>query len=144
MTMMTTTAITTITTTTTMMMILLLLLMMMIMMTTTIIIIIIIIIIALTGAIRDYLQSLHCAANCLQYVRTNIIDGIENTLKHKWKWARHTARMKDNRWTNHRTEWQLRKGKRSRGQPGRRWQDDIARREPSVPRKQRTEGNGRH
>ena len=26
------------------------------------------------------------------------------TLKQKWKWARHTARMKDNRWTKRCTE----------------------------------------
>ena len=34
-----------------------------------IIIIITIIIIALKGAIRDFLQSPHCAANCIQHVR---------------------------------------------------------------------------
>ena len=31
--------------------------------------------------------------------RTKIIDIIECTLKQKWRWARHIARMKDNRWT---------------------------------------------
>ena len=31
--------------------------------------------------------------------RTKIIDIIECTLKQKWKWAGHIARMKDNRWT---------------------------------------------
>ena len=31
--------------------------------------------------------------------RTKIIDIIEYTLKQKWKWAVHIARMKDNRWT---------------------------------------------
>ena len=31
--------------------------------------------------------------------RTKIIDIIEYTLKQKWKWAGHIARMKDNRWT---------------------------------------------
>ena len=35
--------------------------------------------------------------------------------------------MKDNRWTKRFTEWQPRRGKRSRGLPSRRWQDDIAR-----------------
>ena len=37
------------------------------------------------------------------------------------------ARMKDSRWTKRCTEWQPRRGKRSRGRPSRRWQDDITR-----------------
>ena len=36
-----------------------------------IIIIIIIVIIAFKGAIRDFLQSPHCAANCLQHIRSS-------------------------------------------------------------------------
>ena len=32
--------------------------------------------------------------------RTKIIDIVEYTLKQKWRWAGHIARMKDNRWTN--------------------------------------------
>ena len=31
--------------------------------------------------------------------RTKIIDIIDFTLKRKWKWAGHIARLKDNRWT---------------------------------------------
>ena len=31
--------------------------------------------------------------------RTKVIDIIEYTLKQKWKWAGHIARLKDNRWT---------------------------------------------
>ena len=61
--------------------------------------------------------------------RTKIIDIIEYTLKRKRRWAGHTARMKDNRWTKRRTEWQPRRGKRLRGRPSRRWQDDITRTE---------------
>ena len=57
--------------------------------------------------------------------RTKIIDIIEYTLKQKWRWAGRIARMKDNRWTKCSTEWQPRRGKRSRGRPSRRWQDDI-------------------
>ena len=45
------------------------------------------------------------------------IDIIEYTLKQKWKWACHIARSKDNRWTKRCTEWQPRRGKRSRGRP---------------------------
>ena len=31
---------------------------------------------------------------------------IEYTLKQKWRWAGHIARMKDNRWTKRCSEWQ--------------------------------------
>ena len=61
--------------------------------------------------------------------RYHRIDIIEYTLKQKWKWAGHIARLKDNRWTKRCTEWQPRRGKRSRGRPSRRWQDDITEKE---------------
>ena len=64
--------------------------------------------------------------------RTKIIDIIEYTLKQKWKWAGHIARVKDNRWTRRCTEWQPRRGKRSRGRPSRRWQDDITEKEGTT------------
>ena len=64
--------------------------------------------------------------------RTQIIDIIEYTLKQKWKWAGHIARLKDNRWTRRCTEWQPRRGKRSRGRPSRRWQDDITEKEGTT------------
>ena len=64
--------------------------------------------------------------------RTKIIDIIEYTLKQKWKWADHIARLKDNRWTKRCTEWQPRRGKRSRGRPSRRWQDDITEKEGTT------------
>ena len=64
--------------------------------------------------------------------RTKIIDIIEHTLKQKWKWAGHIARLKDNRWTRRCTEWQPRRGKRSRGRPSRRWQDDITEKEGTT------------
>ena len=64
--------------------------------------------------------------------RTKIIDIIEYTLKQKWRWAGHIARTKDNRWTKHCTEWQPRRGKRSRRRPSRGWQDDIARKEGTT------------
>ena len=37
-----------------------------------VIIVVIIIIIAVKGAIRELLQSPHCAANCLQYVSSSV------------------------------------------------------------------------
>ena len=55
-----------------------------------------------------------------------------NIMKQKWRWARHIARMKDNGWTKCCTDWQPRRGKRSRGWPSRRWQDDIARKEETT------------
>ena len=79
--------------------------------------------------------------------RRKIIDIVVYTLKQKWRWAGHTARMKDYRWTKRCTEWQPRRGKRSRGRPSRRWLYDITWKEGSEPLgsgKQQTEGNGRH
>ena len=64
--------------------------------------------------------------------RTKIIDIIAYTLKQKWKWAGHIARMEDNRWTKRCTEWQPRRRKRSRGRPSRRWQDDITEKEGTT------------
>ena len=59
--------------------------------------------------------------------RTKIICIIEYTLKQKWRWARHIARMKDNRWAK-----RCRRGKRSRGRPSRKWQEDITRKERTT------------
>ena len=50
----------------------------------------------------------------------------------KWKWTGHIARMKDNRWTKRCTEWQPRRGKRSRGRPSRRWPDGITEKEGTT------------
>ena len=72
--------------------------------------------------------------------RTKIIDIIEYTLKQKWKWAGHTARLEDNRWTKRCTEWQPRRGKRSRGRPSRRWQDDITDKEGTTWIRKATDG----
>ena len=52
--------------------------------------------------------------------RTKITDIIEYILKQKWRRAGHIARTKDNRRTKRYTEWQPRRGKRSRGRPSRR------------------------
>ena len=76
--------------------------------------------------------------------RTKIINIIEYTLKQKWRWAGHIARMKDNRWTKRCIERQPRRGKRSRGRPSRRWQDDIARKGQTAWNRKTTEDNGKH
>ena len=49
-----------------------------------------------------------------------------------YTYARHIARLKDNRWAKPCMEWQPRRGKRSRGRSSRRWQDDIARKEGTT------------
>ena len=69
--------------------------------------------------------------------RTKVIDIIEYTLKQKWKWAGHRARMKDNRWTKCCTGRlsQPRRGRRSRGLQSRRWRDDIAKKGTTWKRK---------
>ena len=40
--------------------------------------------------------------------------------------------MKENSWTKRCTEWQPRRGERSRGRQSRRWQDDIAKNEGTT------------
>ena len=54
------------------------------------------------------------------------MDFVEYICKMKWRWAGHVARMTDNRWTIHSTEWTPRDGRRSVGRPPKRWMDDIA------------------
>ena len=56
--------------------------------------------------------------------RIKTTDIKDHTLKQKWKRAGHIARMKENRWTKLCREWQPGKGKKSRGLPSRRPQDD--------------------
>ena len=65
--------------------------------------------------------------------RTKLTDTIEYALKKKVEmdWS-YKARVKDNRWTKCCTQWQPRRGKRSRGRPSRRWQDDITRKEGTT------------
>ena len=64
--------------------------------------------------------------------RTKIIGIRKYAVKQKTRWAGHTARMKDNRWTKRCTEWQPRRGTRSRGRPSRRWKDDTTRKEGTT------------
>ena len=57
--------------------------------------------------------------------KTQVMDIMTYIHRQKWKWAGHTARRTDNRWTKRCTEWQPRTGKRDRGRPATRWMDDI-------------------
>lgn len=54
-------------------------------------------------------------------------DALEQTQRLKWKWAGHVARLQDERWTKRVTLWSGPKGKRHRGRPHARWEDDITR-----------------
>ena len=57
--------------------------------------------------------------------QTHVKDIIEKIKQAKWRWAGHTARRDDNRWTKRTMDWQPRTGKRGRGRQKRRWRDDI-------------------
>ena len=56
--------------------------------------------------------------------RTRVTDIVQCVTNTKWKWARHIAQMKDNRWTIRSTEWQI-KDVRSVGRSKHRCRDDI-------------------
>jgi hypothetical protein len=58
--------------------------------------------------------------------KTKIIDAAELICRLKWRWAGHTARTTDGRWSEHMLHWYPRDGQRARGRPRRRWRDDIA------------------
>lgn len=62
------------------------------------------------------IRSITKATNALNYAQ-----------KLKWKWAGHVARLKDQRWTIKVTFWKGPPGKRRRGRPLTRWEEDIAR-----------------
>ena len=52
--------------------------------------------------------------------QTQVKDIIEKIKQAKWRWAGHTARRDDNRWTKRTMDWQPRTGKRGRGRQKRR------------------------
>lgn len=62
------------------------------------------------------IRSITKATNALSYAQ-----------KLKWKWAGHVARLKDERWTKKVTFWKGPLGKRSKGRPLTRWEDEIIR-----------------
>ena len=45
----------------------------------------------------------------------------------KWKWAGHMIREKNEKWTKKILEWYPRNGKRCKGRPTKRWEDDLKR-----------------
>ncbi|CAG4947891.1 unnamed protein product [Colias eurytheme] len=58
---------------------------------------------------------------------TKATDGLEQALALKWKWAGHIARLQDHRWTRKVSEWRGPVGKRKKGRPYNRWEDEIKR-----------------
>ncbi|GBP18366.1 Putative uncharacterized transposon-derived protein F52C9.6 [Eumeta japonica] len=57
--------------------------------------------------------------------KTKTIDALNHALRLKLKWAGHVARLKDGRWTHKITSWKGPEGKRCRGRPFARWEEDI-------------------
>ena len=58
---------------------------------------------------------------------TGVIDIIDAIKSSKHRWAGHTARLRDNRWTIRTTEWTPREWRRPRGRPAVRWNDELRR-----------------
>lgn len=56
---------------------------------------------------------------------TKATDALRHAQKLKWQWAGHIARLQDERWTKKITMWEGPKGKRHKGRPHTRWEDDM-------------------
>ncbi|KAG6929912.1 hypothetical protein G0U57_004719, partial [Chelydra serpentina] len=59
---------------------------------------------------------------------SGVKDIVVESRHNKMRWAGHTARLTDNRWTAIIAEWYPREQKRPPGRPPRRWEDDIVKR----------------
>jgi exonuclease III len=57
--------------------------------------------------------------------KTKVADITRCIKKLKWRWTGHMMREKMEKWTKDITEWYPRQGKRKRGRPIMRWEDDI-------------------
>lgn len=71
------------------------------------------------------LKKLHRIRHTKIRQATKVKDGLEFALTQKWKWAGHVARLQDQRWTKRITQWEGPLGKRKRGRPKARWEDEI-------------------
>ena len=78
---------------------------------------------------------------CVRLRLVGLVFNASRFLRKDFSWSSHTidlkmaghiAGMKDNRWTKRCTEWQPRRGKRSRERPSERWQDDITEKEGTT------------
>ncbi|GBP47350.1 hypothetical protein EVAR_38951_1 [Eumeta japonica] len=56
--------------------------------------------------------------------KTNVIDITSKIRRLKWQWARHMIRGEE-KWSKIVTRWYPREGKRKRGRPEKKWDDDI-------------------
>ncbi|CAG4987883.1 unnamed protein product [Colias eurytheme] len=56
--------------------------------------------------------------------KTKITDVISKIKRLKWRWAGHLVRGHD-KWSKRVTWWYPREGKRKRGRPQKRWDDDV-------------------
>ena len=56
--------------------------------------------------------------------KANVTDWVQEQRNRKWRWAGHTLRRDDGRWTRKVLEWTP-TGRRSVGHPARRWEDGI-------------------
>ena len=59
--------------------------------------------------------------------KTGMQDAAIQAQQLKWRWAGHTVRMHQGRWTYTTTTWDPREGERNRGRPRCRWSDDFTR-----------------
>ncbi|CAH2243568.1 jg12879 [Pararge aegeria aegeria] len=73
---------------------------------------------------KDLPSGVHMQRVCTGQ-QTKITDALAYTLKAKWKWAGHVARLTDNPWTLRLTKWPGPTGNLARGRPQYRWDDDI-------------------
>lgn len=58
-------------------------------------------------------------------LKTKTIDVSYTIKKLKLKWAGHLIRNKTNKWAKQVAEWYPREGKRKRGRPSKRWDEDL-------------------
>ncbi|CAH0402668.1 unnamed protein product [Chilo suppressalis] len=74
---------------------------------------------------RLNIQRKHRKRNTEIRKTTKIIDALEHSLKLKWKWAGHIARMDREKWTHKVTTWQGPTNKRQRGRPREKWVNEF-------------------
>jgi hypothetical protein len=57
--------------------------------------------------------------------RSGIEDAAKAARRQKWRWGGHVARMDQERWAHATTVWDPRTGRRNRGRPRRRWDQEF-------------------
>jgi hypothetical protein len=60
--------------------------------------------------------------------QTGVRDVLESAKSQKWRWTGHMLRSGENKWTKKVIGWWPREGKRGRGRPRKRWEDEIGER----------------